>query len=421
MPRSPSISCTNNQLAHQLAAETLLMMAPSKSPETRTESVAPTPRAEEDARGMKRKAEEEQRPPISSNHKSDGDRSQQGHLPVTGQLPQTSRSAQTPHAPAQPGQSSQTPNSSQPPSRYSIYGAPANRDSPLAGSPWSALSHRYQSMTAGRRDPSPANPSPAPSATTATPPIKPAATSAAHIDPPRRPSPDPVSARDRFYPTAMAGYPHYSMGRRELQEHREQLREGKRWLDGMLSRTEKLLSMVENKMALANDNGNISSMLARKDELDYEERERVRQREMRRIEEEREKDRQDREKKDRERDRERVAGVTSFGGLFGRDRPFMGMGQAPQSQTAPKSAATIEREKSEADRNRDLLLASRKVSAISPGEREREKEKERTKEGEEKKTGWNGEPVLGGTALPRRDQGLGRGFGRGLWSFDVRG
>jgi GATA-binding protein len=270
-------------------------------------------------------------------------------------------------------------------------------------------------MTAGRREPSPANPSPALSATTATPPVKPAAPTAAHIDPPRRPSPDPTNARDRFYPSAMAGYPHYSMGRRELQEHREQLREGKRWLDGMLSRTEKLLSMVENKMALANDNGNMNTMQARKDELEYEERERSRQRDMRRIEEEREKDRQDREK----RERERVAGMTSFGGLFGRDRPFMGMG--PQPQTAAKSAATVEREKSEAERNRDILLASRKVSAISPGEREREKEKERTKEAEEKKSGWNGEPVLGGTTLPRRDQGLGRGFGRGLWSFDVRG
>lgn len=274
-------------------------------------------------------------------------------------------------------------------------------------------------MTAARRDPSPANPSPALSATTATPPVKPAAPTAAHIDPPRRPSPDPGNVRDRFYQSgAMANYPHYSMGRRELQEHREQLREGKRWLDGMLSRTEKLLSMVENKMALANESGNnMNSMSARKDELDYEERERVRQREMRRIEDEREKDRLDREK----RDRERVAGMTSFGGLFGRDRSFMGMGPGPQPQNQPKSAAAVEREKSEAERNRDILLASRKVSAISPGEREREKEKERAKEAEDKKNGWNGEPVLGGTALPRRDQGLGRGFGRGLWSFDVRG
>jgi GATA-binding protein len=392
------------------------MMAPSKSPETRTEPVPPTARSDEDARGQKRKAEEERPPTI---HKPDSDRSQRGH--PTGPLPQTSQSVQTPQAPGQagqPGQPSQAPASSQASNRYSIYGPP-NRDSILAGagSPWSALSHRYQSMTAGRREPSPAHPSPALSATTATPPVKPAAPTAAHIDPPRRPSPDPTNARDRFYPSAMAGYPHYSMGRRELQEHREQLREGKRWLDGMLSRTEKLLSMVENKMALANDSGNINTMQARKDELEYEERERSRQRDMRRIEEEREKDRQDREK----RERERVAGMTSFGGLFGRDRPFMGMGPGPQPQNAPKSAAAVEREKSEAERNRDILLASRKVSAISPGEREREKEKERTKEGEEKKSGWNGEPVLGGTALPRRDQGLGRGFGRGLWSFDVRG
>jgi hypothetical protein len=212
----------------------------------------------------------------------------------------------------------------------------------------------------------------------------------------------------------MAGYPQYTMGRRELQEHREQLREGKRWLDGMLSRTEKLLSMVESKMALATDSGSINSMLARKDEMEYEERERTRQREMRRIEEDREKDRLEREK----RDRERVTGM-GFGGLFTRERAFLGMTGAPPPE--PKPTPSSEREKSEAERNRDILLASRKVSAISPGERERETEKERAKEGEDNKNGWNGEPVLGGTALPRRDQGLGRGFGRGLWSFDVRG
>lgn len=392
-------------------------MAPSKSPETRPQSVAPTPRADPEPLGMKRKAEEELRPSASAgpSHKPDERSLSRGQTVHT--LPQTSQAAQTSQQPTPTAPPGQVPPGSQPPNRYSIYG-PTNRDSILAGSPWSALSHRYQTMTAARRDPSPANPSPAPSAASLTPAVKTAAPTAAHIDPPRRPSPDPVNARDRFYPSAMAGYPHYNMGRRELQEHREQLREGKRWLDGMLSRTEKLLSMVENKMTVANNETMSStSMPGRKDELDYEERERVRQREMRRIEEEREKDRQEREK----RDRERAAGMATFGGLFGRDRPFLGMGhmsQPPaQASSAPKTAAAIEREKSEAERNRDLLLASRKVSAISPAEREREKEKERAKEAEEKKTGWNGEPVLGGTALPRRDQGLGRGFGRGLWSF----
>jgi hypothetical protein len=192
----------------------------------------------------------------------------------------------------------------------------------------------------------------------------------------------------------------------------------------MLARTEKLLSMVENKMSLATEGG--ASNQARKDELEYEERERARQREMRRIEEEREKDRQEREK----RERERIAGLAGFGGLFGRDRPLY-MGASPvesrtpgssTSSTLPTNART---EKSEADRNRDLLLASRKVSAVSPADREREKEREREQAKEaadkDKKPGWNGEPVLGGSTLPRRDQGLGRGFGRGLWSFDVRG
>lgn len=424
-------------LAHQLAAETLLTMAPSKSPETRNSTVTPvstaTARTEDAARGTKRKAEEEHRAtPVHSLS------SNTGHA-----LGLTTGDSKDKHAPhrstAGPSASSSTPpvasgqtpatTAAQPANRYSIYGS--NRESILAGSPWNSLSQRYQNITQGRRELSPAQPlhqsapQPQASSAAAAPPKAGPIPSTSNLDTARRASPDPVSNRDRFYPPGAVGsYSHYSMGRRELQEHREQLREGKRWLEGMLSRTEKLLHMVENKMALAGEGGGLGTMLARKDDLEFEERERNRQREMRRIEEEREKDRQERDK----REKERLAGLSGFGGLFGRDgRPFMSM-SGPSTQPPP-SIQTPQpgREKSEAERNRDLLLNSRKVSAISPNEREREKDKEREREkvqdaDKDKKNGWNGESLLsGGTGMPRRDPGLGRGFGRGLWSFDVRG
>lgn len=397
-------------------------MAPSKSPETRTSTVTPTPpvRAEEDPRGIKRKAEDE--PAKSTSNVVSKENPSPHRVPVP--PPATTNSQAAPSNQSGTTSQQQAPGA-QPPNRYSIYG-PTNRDSMLAGPTWSSLSQRYQSITAARRDPSPAQQPSVPAS--AAP--KPNTPSTASLDPPRRPSPDSITARDRFYPpSTVGGYNHYAMGRRELQEHREQLREGKRWLDGMLLKTEKLLQMVENKMALAGDGSGLAGPTqARKDELEFEERERNRQREMRRIEEEREKDRQEREK----RERERLSGLSPFGGLFGREgRPFMGMGSQLHGGPPPK---LLDREKSEAERNRDLLLSSRKVSAISPNEREREKEKEREREkakesatvaavggDKDKKAGWNGESILGGTGLPRRDPGLGRGFGRGLWSFDVRG
>lgn len=402
-------------------------MAPSKSPETRNSAVTPvgssSARPDDPVRGTKRKADDDHRPipshPSTTDHAlglSTGDNKDKNasHRPGVAPVP----SAATPAASTQPPSAATTAQST---NRYSIYG-PTNRESILAGSPWSSLSQRYQNITQARREPSPAQPlhqAPAqPQGASTTAPKAGSTPVNSHLDPARRASPDP----SRHYPTGAVGtYSHYSMGRRELQEHREQLREGKRWLEGMLSRTEKLLHMVENKMALAGEGGGLGTMLARKDELEFEERERVRQREMRRIEEEREKDRLERDK----REKERLAGLSGFGGLFGRDgRPFMSMG-GPSNP--PPASVQHGRDKSEAERNRDLLLNSRKVSAISPNEREREKDKEREREQadteKDKKTGWNGESMSGGVAggLPRRDPGLGRGFGRGLWSFDVRG
>ena len=360
------------------------------------------------------------------------------------------------------------------PPRYSIYG-PTARDS-IASSPWAALSQRYNSLGL-RRDLSPSVPTTAP---------KPNPASA--LSPPRRASPDP---HGRFHPgttpsagASAANYNHYAMGRRELQEHREQLREGKRWLEGMLVKTDKMIHMVENKMALApNDTGVRSPALAtsqthtssssanpapkHSEDWEFEERERHRQKEIERLEAERERDRLEREKRERERaDRERSErdrgerergerermqermaasdrehGLGGVGGFFG-GRDSRGI-----------AALGRERDRGEAERNRDLLLASRRVTAVSPNGRERSTPgaaagsaasalahgpghsngssapapnstagatgAAASGNGERKVGGWDGEPVMGGVALPRRDQGM--RLGRGLWSFDVRG
>ncbi|WVQ98236.1 hypothetical protein IAU59_005359 [Kwoniella sp. CBS 9459] len=356
--------------------------------------------------------------------------------------------------------------------RYSIYG-PTTRD-PLSGSPWGLNPSRYSALGI-RRDLSPSVP-------TAT------ASKPGALDPPRRDSPD--HARDsRFYPSTStlggpgAGYGHYSMGRRELSEHREQLREGKRWLEAMLTKTEKMLHMVENKMALTGEMGPTAATSAinagssslthtsaaggvganassasktgagaagasgkHSEDWEFEERERQRQKEIQRLEQEREMDRAEREKRERERERERERDRDrDRESIREREREIERIRE--RERLAAVTAAFDNdplgrgraKERSEAERNRDLLLASRRVSAVSPnparpgissasstpGSREatlasNSRDKER-----DGKTSWDGEPVMGGIALPRREQQTGnsltRALGRGLWSFDVRG
>ncbi|WWC86717.1 uncharacterized protein L201_001595 [Kwoniella dendrophila CBS 6074] len=545
---------TPNRAAQQLAAEALLGMAPStngqnRSPEKRPAEKPPlvpapahpstsTPASrttsnamdidtpEGDSRGVKRKVvEDDPRLPSAVTlglHGIDRERerakeSRYSHSPLA------ATEARQPNPPAGNNASrlGQSPASSllggSTANRYSVYG-PTTRD-PLGGSPWGLNSSRYSALGL-RRDLSPSVPTVASSAP------KPSA-----LDPPQRASPD--AGRDsRFYPGSVTGYGHYSMGRRELTEHREQLREGKRWLEAMLAKTEKMLHMVENKMALTgemgssitgppppgssssnpNPNAGPSSITAKlaaanpgpgarpsTDDWEFEERERLRQKEILRLEREREMDRVEREKRglererdiqrererererDRERERERerdrlerverLGGNTSSSSILSADSDPLGRGR---------------RDKSEAERNRDLLLASRRITAVSPNPatanassnanatpnsrsannngsasnnatpansstnnaanssiaaggghsssanstpntrdhapslRERERERD-------SKTGsqWDGEPVLGGVALPRREQqqqsSISRALGRGLWSFDVRG
>lgn len=236
------------------------------------------------------------------------------------------------------------------------------------------------------------------------------------------------------------------MGRRELQEHREQLRDGKKWLENMLAKTDKMLNMVENKIALAP-----SEATKHSDDWEFEERERARAKEIERLEAERERDRAEREKRERDRlaererhDRERVERER-----MERERDHLGGGIGTFFSGRDRSLAALQRERSEAERNRDLLLASRRVTAVSPNGRERSTPGAATgaatgaapgttangsngasvQAGQastggaagaapERKSGpggWDGEPVMAGVAMPRRDQAL--RLGRGLWNF----
>ncbi|ODN87734.1 hypothetical protein L198_06964 [Cryptococcus wingfieldii CBS 7118] len=479
---------TRDQMAHQLAAEALLTMAPSASNASPGKRASATPArggdvemGEPEQRGVKRKSdvddarerekerererERDPRHPAMSLglHGMDRDRNRSKEWPNS-PLPLAER----PHAlpgsrlvqPPTHGSPAYPPGQPGAPNRYSVYG-PTTRD-PMAGSsPYSFNASRYSNLHV-RRDMSPS-----------------IGAGGKGVSPPRRASPVPGSdPRDRFYgntstsgpitatatATSAAGavpgaYGHYSMGRRELQEHREQLKEGKRWLEAMLAKTEKMLNMVENKIGLTVDlppappahghpaqerhvSGssvppNVSPNAApgqprSQEDWEYEERERRREKEILRLEQEREMDMVDREK--RERDRAAAAAIAA--GVFDEHR-----GRS--------------REAGEHEQNRDRLLASRRVSAISPGPagpgrspnlsmrnagiaRERESEgpageREKTNgplpvNGVPKREGssqWDGEPVLAGVPLPRREReqqqnGAGRTLGRGLWSFDVR-
>lgn len=468
---------TPEQIAHQLAAEALLTMAPAAnggpSPEKRVvKSAGAGPlsssqsrrasldvdMADSEPRGVKRKNEEEARdtrdpraPPMSLGlHGMDRDRNRSkdrafSHSPLNSTDPRSVQPS-NPHLPG--SRLGQPPTSSSPypvtaqqgaPNRYSVYG-PTTRD-PLAGSSsYSFNASRYSNLHM-RRDLSPSV-----GGTAAKPSV---------LSPPRRASPGPApDSRERFYPSsaaasagpapasvgaAMAGYSHYSMSRRELQEHREQLKEGKRWLEAMMAKTDKMLHMVENKMALTVEMGSGPSVAGPgdrpslssntspvpppaavhkvSDDWEFEERERQRQKEIQRLEQEREMDRAEREKRERERERERPGSYEDV-----RGRP---------------------RDKSEAERNRDILLASRRVSAVSPNPATRAAASRESAssngsaphQGEKSQAGangvpggkregsqWDGEPVMSGVPLPRREQqnGIGSRLGRGLWSFDVR-
>ena len=187
--------------AHQLAAETLLTMAPggtptspdnkkSDTPSTTASVPAPatgrtTPQLD-DPRGLKRKNEEEEaarpRPGSVLGLSTEKEKPKEQAF---------SRSPLTTHdKPAQPTLPGRTPQTSSllgaagGPPRYSIYG-PTARDS-IASSPWAALSQRYNSLGL-RRDLSPSVPTTAPKATPAA------------LSPPRRASPDP---HGRFHPAA---------------------------------------------------------------------------------------------------------------------------------------------------------------------------------------------------------------------------
>jgi len=334
-------------------------------------------------------------------------------------------------------------------SRYSIYGPTSRDPSGIGLSSWSGLANRY---AAHRKDVTPA----ASSTTVVSKPT-------ARLSPPRR---DPELAREsRLFGSTPSSstsnmYGHYGpMGWRELAEHREQLREGRKWLENMLSKTDKLLSMVENKMALSGESGGAStaaipastasSLSAKKhEEWDLDERERARQVAMRKLEEEGERDRVEREKLEKERSgaserdgrslyrinpffdraRERPAststppGSTALGAASSASTNSSPANRHIIPSSASASAATngTPRERSEAERNRDLLLGrSRPSSVVSPpNTRDRAIPSTAAAVGAARTTSaWDSDGVLGGVGgLARRDPTGLRGFGRGLWS-----
>jgi hypothetical protein len=246
------------------------------------------------------------------------------------------------------------------------------------------------------------------------------------------------------------------MGRRELAEHREQLREGKRWLERMLAQTEKLMTMVDSKLASANEPpatatvattaapasapapAPAASRLNNHDEdWEFEERQRQRRKEFERLEEEAHRDLQEKERRDkeriaqdrrpaaastpadrereRERERERDAATHS---LYERDS-FRGRSLAHDKD--------LER--------RELLIGGRRVGGVSPNGvsagRSAPPASDRPAAaagsgvgsavgpGAVKPTAWEGETGsgLGSVALPRREP-VGSRLGRGLWAFD---
>ncbi|WRT64602.1 uncharacterized protein IL334_001535 [Kwoniella shivajii] len=486
---APAPNGQNRSPDKRTAEKTPLVPAPAQSSTPNTTST-PTPNAnrpnsnamdidtpESEARGLKRKIVEDDprlpSPVTLGLHTIDRERERAKEARYS-HSPLATAEARQPNPPASTasrlGQSSTSAllAGTNAANRYSIYG-PTTRD-PLGGSPWGLNPARYSALGI-RRDLSPSVP-------TALAAPKPSA-----LDPPRRASPD--AARDsRFYPSSVTGsvtgYGHYSMGRRELSEHREQLREGKRWLEAMMAKTEKMLHMVENKMALTGEMG--SSLAAagngasasnstagaglsstpgnaassaggrHNDDWEYEERERLRQREIQRLEREREMDRVEREKRDVERVRERERE---------RDRDRLGGNNSSSILSDSDPLGRGRRDKSEAERNRDLLLASRRVTAVSPNPATTKpgggpggntstpgsgpagtsagagganpssaastpsnRDSANAREREGKPSPWDGEPVLGNVALPRREQqqnSISRALGRGLWSFDVRG
>jgi len=208
------------------------------------------------------------------------------------------------------------------------------------------------------------------------------------------------------------------MGRRELAEHREQLREGKRWLETMLAKTEKLMAMVDSKLASANEApaaaanappppapaaapapARHDSHNSHNEDWEFEERERQRQKEFQRLEEEAQRDRQEKERRDKERhqqdrrvpppavsaqgerdrereqrERERERDRETLHGLYDRDsfrgRALARDGLAARDNLARESLAreslAAARDKADLERREMLMTGGRRVAGVSP-------------------------------------------------------
>ncbi|EKD02524.1 iron regulator 1 [Trichosporon asahii var. asahii CBS 8904] len=469
-----------------LAAETLLSIAPQTkvatlSPDSRDKPLAGgsgmdiDPR-DDDARGVKRKSAEDDRMGASAHSlglvglEKDRDRSRErySHSPLA-QANEGRGGAGTPGGRVG-GSAQSTPSSVYNASpRYSIYGPNPREPSNLMSTPWSNLGNSRYGFGFGRRDlgsgTSPAAPgaSPAASAKHGGPPLS----------PPRRPAPEPPresSSLSRFYSGSgmgsSAGGP-YSISRRELTEHREQLREGKRWLEGMLSRTEKLLSVMESKIAAepapsapaaaANPAApagasapapSAANPASRNDDWEFEERERARRKEFQRLEEEAQRDRQEKER----RDKERAGALPIRGGEPPRERERERERDVREREAAAVAAerVAVEREREreremfdrefrrtasdKEERGRDLLSLSRRsgvspngVGRVSsnggeqpPAPRSHDRERERERSGNGPASSGSAAPKWeseGAVPLPRHEREAPRPWTLGIDTF----
>lgn len=219
---SSPLAFDHKQLAHQIAAETLLSIAPpsdketSHSPDKTSPTLPPISSLDvpdaDDARGTKRKLAS----PEPLRQQRQFSRSPR---------PAEAYPAPRPSLPLAPSNTA---------SRYSIYG-PTARDIPNPAQGWSP---RYNA--------------------------------------PGRPQASPAGREAEFF----ARNQEARISRRELSEHREQLREGRRWLEAMLAKTHQHLAAVEDLLAQPPPG-----------EDDWEARDRQRAREIERLESERERER----------------------------------------------------------------------------------------------------------------------------------
>jgi GATA-binding protein len=227
-----------------------------------------------------------------------------------------------------------------------------------------------------------------------------------------------------------------------------------------MNKTERLMFMVDSKLAIAGPSPTAPTSIpvrsgshkgTHAEDWEFEERDRARAKQIQNLEDERVSDRIEREKRQRERDENILATERAralhrpgeqrnlgFGGGFfgtigadkGREREWEQMRerQAREREAKEREASVRvgDRARSEAERNRDLLLASRRVAAVTPipsnglrpgptGQRSTSNSPSISVRSvhsvgptsitsAQSVSGWDGEPVMAGSTLSLRNQ-----------------